>query len=443
MRNSLSGTPLPEKTDVAIIGGGVGGIFSAAKLCEESIDFAIFERGKRADERFCRNDCSECSPETCDIIHGVGGAALFSEGKLTFSYSVGGNVERIFTKEKYTEKLEELKSIIKLPETAPNYEKEEEFNRLASPLNIKILSFPQVSIGVDRLPGFVEGMTEGFSDRIFTCYTVGNIKRKEGYYHVEVGESIIEARNVIVSTGQKGSSFAVEMAKKLGIACYPGNADIGVRLECPKEVLQPLIEIQHSPKLYFETDYGTVRTFCANPEGYIIILNNGKYISSNGNAGQTRRSPNTNIALMYSLGELTDPRGFTMELCKKFWNAAKDNLVIQDVSEIIDATQSSVNPTCKRVIKDDIRQFFPSNIYNALKESLKNLSKILCGFEGVVYAPEVKLYNFRIDTQKDTFEALPGLYFVGDCAGWTHGVVNSALGGLAAADVIAAKMQGT
>jgi uncharacterized FAD-dependent dehydrogenase len=78
--------------DVIIVGGGPAGLFSAYYLSEHTdLSVLLLERGKRPLSRACpvadRQYCTQCRP--CNILCGIGGAGLFSDGKLNFIHKLG------------------------------------------------------------------------------------------------------------------------------------------------------------------------------------------------------------------------------------------------------------------------------------------------------------------------------------------------------------------
>lgn len=94
--------------DVIIIGAGPGGAFCAYTLKEEKPDIRvlILEKGHRIEKRVCpkrrTNFCAGCKP--CAITTGFAGAGAFSDGKLSLSPDVGGNLPQILGYDE-TEKL--------------------------------------------------------------------------------------------------------------------------------------------------------------------------------------------------------------------------------------------------------------------------------------------------------------------------------------------------
>ena len=86
------------KYDVAIIGAGPGGIFSAYELTKRSpaLKVAVFEAGHSLEKRRCPIDgkkvksCIGC--KSCSIMSGFGGAGAFSDGKYNITNDFGGTL---------------------------------------------------------------------------------------------------------------------------------------------------------------------------------------------------------------------------------------------------------------------------------------------------------------------------------------------------------------
>ena len=83
--------------NVAIIGAGPAGIFSALELVKLRPDWKIVlvEKGDRIEKRRCllRDGLKKCPTcKTCGLLCGWGGAGAFSDGKLTLTPDVGGHL---------------------------------------------------------------------------------------------------------------------------------------------------------------------------------------------------------------------------------------------------------------------------------------------------------------------------------------------------------------
>ena len=83
-----------NKYDVAIVGAGPAGIFTALEMIKKGSDksIVIIEKGKSVESRKCpkakTGRCMNCKPY-CHITTGFSGAGAFSDGKLSLSYEVG------------------------------------------------------------------------------------------------------------------------------------------------------------------------------------------------------------------------------------------------------------------------------------------------------------------------------------------------------------------
>ena len=102
---------MENQFDVIIIGAGPGGIFCAYELLDKKEDLKVLmvEKGRSIEKRQCpkriTKQCVGCSP--CSITTGFAGAGAFSDGKLSLSPDVGGNLPAILGYEKTEELIRE------------------------------------------------------------------------------------------------------------------------------------------------------------------------------------------------------------------------------------------------------------------------------------------------------------------------------------------------
>ena len=101
--------------DVIIIGAGPSGIFCAYELIKNKKDMKILmiEKGRSIEKRKCpkrtTQKCVGCKP--CSITTGFAGAGAFSDGKLSLSPDVGGNLPEILGYDKTIELLKESDNV--------------------------------------------------------------------------------------------------------------------------------------------------------------------------------------------------------------------------------------------------------------------------------------------------------------------------------------------
>ncbi|MFN3527492.1 MAG: FAD-dependent oxidoreductase, partial [Candidatus Altarchaeaceae archaeon] len=150
--------------DVIIVGCGPAGIFSAYTIIEKfesgNLKFKpkilIIDKGKDVEERKCAlkeiKKCVLCEP--CNIMCGVGGAGIFSDGLLNLRPDIGGNLmEFINEKESWelVNKVDEIFVKFGAPKEIYPYNKEdvENLKRKASSVGVKFVEIKQRHMGSD------------------------------------------------------------------------------------------------------------------------------------------------------------------------------------------------------------------------------------------------------------------------------------------------------
>lgn len=86
------------KYDTIIVGAGHASIFTALELkkANPNKEILILEKGNSMEKRICpkrrTGKCVNCHP--CNITTGFAGAGAYSDGKLSLSPDVGGNLPK-------------------------------------------------------------------------------------------------------------------------------------------------------------------------------------------------------------------------------------------------------------------------------------------------------------------------------------------------------------
>ncbi|MHA1122446.1 MAG: NAD(P)/FAD-dependent oxidoreductase, partial [Candidatus Heimdallarchaeota archaeon] len=100
-------------------------------------------------------------------------------------------------------------------------------------------------------------------------------------------------------------------------------------------------------------------------------------------------------------------------------------------------SRSVIKPTLESAVAGDISFAMPSRVMSDLRDFLTHLNRIMPGIDGpntLLYAPEIKLYSIRIDLTNDLeSKDVKNIYFIGDGAGITRGVMHSAISGVVVA----------
>ncbi len=151
---------MENRFDVIIIGAGPGGIFCAYELMrlKKDLKVLVVEKGRSIERRNCpkrvTKQCVGCKP--CSITTGFAGAGAFSDGKLSLSPDVGGNLPAILGYEETLKLIQESDSIyLKFGADTAVYgvdrEKEiREIRRKAINANLKLIECPIRHLGTEE-----------------------------------------------------------------------------------------------------------------------------------------------------------------------------------------------------------------------------------------------------------------------------------------------------
>jgi hypothetical protein len=236
----------------------------------------------------------------------------------------------------------------------------------------------------------------------------------------------------------------------VGIGLTFNPVDIGVRVEVPAKVMEEVTEVSWDPKFHIMTktydDF--VRTFCACPNGYVTTENYGNSIFGvNGHSMFHSRSDNTNFAFLVKVA-LTEPLEDTTEYGRLIANQANvlggKKPLIQRLGDLKAGKRSTwerikrshVKPTLKEVTPGDISMAYPHRIIQDILEGLDMLSNVIPGLNSdstLLYAPEIKFYARRVQTNEHLQTKIPNLFVAGDGAGLSRGIVGAAATGIIAA----------
>ena len=151
---------MSNQYDVIMIGAGPSAIFCAYELKRNKPDMKVLmiEKGRRIEKRACpkRNTkvCVGCKP--CSITTGFAGAGAFSDGKLSLSPDVGGNLPEILGYDRTIELLKESDDIylkFGADEKVYGIDEEEEIasiRKKAIQANLKLIECPIRHLGTEE-----------------------------------------------------------------------------------------------------------------------------------------------------------------------------------------------------------------------------------------------------------------------------------------------------
>ncbi len=443
--------------DVVIIGAGPAGLFAAKELSDHSsLKILVVEQGKDIEERFCiisdTQYCINCAP--CEIMCGVGGSGGLSDGTLNLRPDVGGDLGSLVGDNDLAWRLVKKVDSIFLEHGAPDKlygqdaSKVEELSRKASAADIRFVNIPQRHIGTDYAPKVIKSLKDRLVENgvKILANTSVNKMLENG---VEIDGEVVPSRYKIAAPGRVGATWFAEQAKKMRIKMEHGPIDVGVRVEVPSVVMDPIIEVNRDPKFHIYTkkydDF--IRTFCVNHRGFVVQETYGEYIGINGHALRDRESDNSNFGFLTRIN-LTEPvedtTAYGRSIAELATTIGGGKPILQRLGDLRRGRRSTWNrinksqilPTLKAVTPGDIAMALPHRIVTDIIEGLERLDRVIPGVASdstLVYAPEIKFYAMQVKVTQYMETTVPNLFVAGDGAGLSRGIVNAAATGLIAA----------
>ncbi len=452
-----------KTSDVIIVGAGPAGLFSAIELAEAGIDVTLIEKGPDLKRRKCpaldyRRICLRCP--VCPLISGFGGAGAFSDGKITLSHEIGGNLRKYIEPDSFIRLMNHVDQRL-LEFGAPRelygtddgaikrikYEAQKN-GLLFVPTPIRHLGTDGGFKVLEKMRNYVEklGIDIHFNERVEDIVAEGG--EVNG---VRTNKDEYRAKFVIVAPGRAGATWMAEQARKLKLETYPNPVDIGVRVELPASIMDHLTKVVYEPKLvYYSQKFDDkIRTFCVNPNGVVVQEFAEDVITVNGFSNTFPTSENTNFALLVSTSftePFKDPISFGKSIVR-LANLISGGVLLQRLGDLMRGRRSTdkrisknpVKPTLESAIPGDISFVLPYRYLVNLIEMLEALDKIAPGVASpytLLYGVEVKFYSNRVKVNKALETDVKGLFTIGDGAGITRGLLHSAISGLVAASEI-------
>lgn len=466
---------MEKKYDVIIIGAGPSGIFCAYELKEKKPDIRVLmiEKGRPIEKRQCPKRktkvCVGCQP--CSITTGFAGAGAFSDGKLSLSPDVGGNLPEILGYEKAVELIHESDRIyLKFGADTDVYgvdkEKEiREIRRKAINANLKLIECPIRHLGTEEgykiYARLQEHLLEEGIELLFGTM-VKDILIENGAVSGVVTESgdTYYADEVVSAVGREGADWFSHICDRHGIQTQVGTVDIGVRVEVRDEVMDFLNKNLYEAKLVYHTPTfdDKVRTFCTNPSGEVATeYYDGGLAVVNGHAykSQDMKTSNTNFALLVSKN-FTKPFKTPIEYGKQIAQLSNmlcdGRIMVQTFGDFRRGRRTTEErlcrnnliPTLKDAVPGDLSLVFPHRIMVDIEEMILALDKVTPGIasdETLLYGVEVKFYSNKVVVNQDFETSIRGLRAIGDGASVTRGLQQASANGISVARSLLKSME--
>ncbi len=454
------------KTDVVIVGSGPAGIFTALEMIKNGTKrhITLVEKGLSIEQRRCPKSvtkkCMNCRPY-CHITTGFSGAGAFSDGKLSLSCEVGGDLPALVGADRAQDTIDYADKIYldfgadgKI-EGVSNAAEVKEIRKRAIQAGLKLIDCPIRHLGTERAQDIYasiehylleKGVEMLFAHECKNLILEGDICR--GVLVEHGGQEFeIYAGVTVVATGRRGADWFEKICTEHNISHLPGTVDIGVRVEVRNEVLETVNEVLYESKLvgYPKPFKNKVRTFCQNPGGFVSQENYDEDLAVvNGHAYKDHKSENTNLAILCS-HNFNEPFNQPIAYAKKVGELTNmlgaGHILVQRFGDILDGKRtwqkeldrSNLKPTLVDAVAGDITAAMPYRSMINIINFIQSLDHVVPGFaapETLLYSPELKFYSNRVKMDENLNTNIQNLFCLGDSSGWTRGLMMASVMGV-------------
>lgn len=457
------------KYDVVIVGAGPCGIFCAYELLEKNKDLKVLlvDKGHDIYHRKCpvmlhkiakcpqnKDGVSGCYP-ACSITNGFGGAGAYSDGKFNITSEFGGWMTDYLSASLVEELIYYVDSInLKYGATHvitdPTTEAVKEIEHKAIGAGLKLLRSRVRHLGTENNLQILQRMFDDLAkviDMRFECEASDVIVRDGKVCGVMLGDEFIETDKVLLSVGRDGSIWLEEICRKHHIDMTHNQVDIGVRVETSDIVMQEINKHLYEGKFLYRTSVGTtVRTFCSNPSGHVVVENHSGTMLANGHAFADPKlgTRNTNFALLVSHKfeePFNEPNEYAHEVSRLANQLSCGSIIVQRYGDIMKGRRTTekrlkegfIEPSLKEAIPGDLGLVLPYNTMKSIIEMIEALDKVTPGIateHTLLYGVEAKFYSARPVCNDHFMTHIDGLYVGGDGAGITRGLAQAGANGV-------------
>lgn len=451
--------------DIAIIGGGIGGLMAAYQLIQKlpQANICLIEKGQPLEKRQCPivtkkvTRCVKC--KSCAIMEGLAGAGAFSDGKYVISTEYGGWLTEFLDANTLLDYIEQADHIlVSFGATAERYQPDDHLKKLCLQHDLHMSQAQLKHLGTDSNFETMQNLISYLNERceIASNTLVTDVGRtsKTIYYSNQEVESSITAEHIIFAVGRVGSRFFSQWCEKNDIDLVNNQVDVGVRVELPSIIWEDFSKKIYEPKIWYRSkQYGdTTRMFCFNDRGNVVTENTDGVLTVNGHSyrEESRKTQNSNFALLSTI-RFTYPFEHPIHYARHVASLANlisgGSVLVQRLGDLENGRRTdekrlregTVSPTLNAV-PGDLSLCLPKRQLDNIIETLHALDAVSPGtsnYDTLLYGVECKYYSARPKAVDFELDGCKNIYAIGDGAGFTRSLSQAAANGLYVADKIA------
>ena len=423
---------------VVIVGAGVAGVNAATKLVDNDFKgkITIIDMGLDPYRR-----------PAADVMRGFLGAGGWSDGKLTYHTSIGGQLSKYTGDEKAMELFDQV--INNFKRFHPKPEEVQCSNPEAEPDFIKpyfgLRLFPVWHVGTDYLHEIGKNWYDYLVEKgvKFLWETkVTEINFNEQL--VFCNDRWEDYDKLIFGVGKSGIDFAKELSEEYKLPTEPKPVQIGVRFEAPQKHFQKLIDIAYDFKLYrkFDDKGVSLRSFCTNNNAaYVAAEHTYGDISYNGHAKKDKKYENgmTNFGILMEIRDIDKPFDWARKAVQKMQIDGKG--IFYSPSHRVPSKTTEGDYVETQVVDDLLILYDAIGDYAIyIKDFIVDMQKVFptLNNDWGIYMPEVKYLAPEplVNYEDLSLTRFPDVHFVGDALSARGITVSGAQGTLVAEQLL-------
>ena len=407
--------------NIVMIGAGVANVNAATKLVDNGFEgkITIIDMGK---DPYLR-------PYE-EVMTGFLGAGGWSDGKLTYHTSIGGQLSKYCGEEKAMELFDQV--IDNFKRFHPKPEEVQCSNPVAEPDFIKpyfgLRLFPVWHVGTDYLheigKNWYDFLVDGGVEFHWEHKVIDiDFDNQELIAVCENPKLSLQCKydKLIFGVGKSGIDFGKQLAEHYDLPTEPKPVQIGVRFEAPQKHFQRLIDISYDFKLYrkYEDKGVSLRSFCTNNNAaYVAVEETYGDHSYNGHAKKDEafRNDMTNFGILMEVRGIDKPFEWSRDVVKKlqidgtglYYSPTREPSTTSEGVEV-----SAVKVDRLHEIAKAMQPYF-TYVFEFI-EDMKKVFPTLKDDWGI-YVPEVKYLSPEplVDYSNLALTKYPNVHFVGD-----------------------------
>ena len=404
--------------NIVIIGAGVAGVNAATKLVDNNFSgkITIVDMGKNPYNRPYE-----------DVMTGFLGAGGWSDGKLTYHTSIGGQLSKYCGEDKAMGLMDQV--IENFKRFHPKPDEVQCSNPIAEPDFIKphfgLRLFPVWHVGTDYLHEIGKNWFDFLESK--GVEFIWDTKVSDIDFDNELvimGNSSLKYDELIFGVGKSGIDFGKQLAEKYDLPTEPKSVQIGVRFEAPQKHFQKLIDVSYDFKLYrkFEDKGVSLRSFCTNNNAaYVAVEQTYGNHTYNGHARKDEafRNDMTNFGILMEIQGIEKPFDWSRNVVKSLQSIDNTGLYYsptREPSQTSEGIEVSATQIDVAGYKDVVKVF--DGYFTYIEDFIEGMKKVFPTLKNDwgMYIPEVKYLSPEplVEYNDLSLTKYNNVHFVGD-----------------------------